>query len=135
MKTGQVTILTERYEGKRYNSPNDLAIDSQGRIYFTDPCYGDRSIMEMDIEGVYRIDVNGSVARVLAQPAIQRPNGIAITPDDKLLFLVDSNPNPGGNRKIWVFDLQADGTLTNQKMIYDFAPGRGGDGMRDRHGL
>jgi len=130
MKTGQVTVLTEHYEGKRYNSPNDLAIDSQGRIYFTDPCYGDRSIMEMDIEGVYRIDVNGSVARVLAQPAIQRPNGIAITPDDKLLYLVDSNPNPGGNRKIWAFDLQAAGTLTNQKMIYDFAPGRGGDGMR-----
>ena len=130
MKTGQVTVLTEHYEGKRYNSPNDLAIDGQGRIYFTDPCYGDRSIMEMDIEGVYRIDVNGSVARVLAQPAIQRPNGIAITPDDKLLYLVDSNPNPGGNRKIWAFDLQAAGTLTNQKMIYDFAPGRGGDGMR-----
>ncbi len=130
MKTGQLTVLTERYDGKRYNSPNDLAIDSQGRIYFTDPCYGDRSIMEMDIEGVYRIDVNGSVSRVLEQPSIQRPNGIAITPDDKRLYLVDSNPGPGGNRKIWAFDIQADGKLTNQKMVYDFAPGRGGDGMR-----
>jgi len=130
MKTGKITVLTERYEGKRYNSPNDLAIDSQGRIYFTDPCYGDRSIMEMDIEGVYRIDTSGRVSRVLEQPAIQRPNGIAITPDDKRLYLVDSNPNPGGNRKIWAFDIERDGRLTNQKMIYDFAPGRGGDGMR-----
>ena len=130
MKTGQVMVLTERFEGRRYNSPNDLAIDSRGRIYFTDPCYGDRSIMEMDIEGVYRIEVNGSVSRVLEQPAIQRPNGIAITPDDKRLYLVDSNPNPGSNRKIWAFDIQPDGKLTNQKMIYDFAPGRGGDGMR-----
>ena len=139
MKTGKITVLTERYEGKRYNSPNDLAIDSQGRIYFTDPCYGDRSIMEMDIEGVYRIDTSGRVSRVLEQPAIQRPNGIAITPDDKRLYLVDSNPSPGSNRKIWAFDIQPDGKLTNQKMIYDFAPGRGGDrprpsGARDAAG-
>jgi gluconolactonase len=130
MKTGEVTVLTEKYDGKRYNSPNDLAIDSQGRIYFTDPCYGDRSIMEMDIEGVYRIDVDGTVTRVLGQPAVQRPNGIAITPDDKKLYLVDSNPGPGGNRKIWSFDIKTDGSLTGQKIVYDFAPGRGGDGMR-----
>jgi gluconolactonase len=130
MKTGEVAVLAERYDGKRYNSPNDLAIDSQGRIYFTDPRYGDRSDMEMEIEGVYRIDTNGSVTRVLEQPAIQRPNGIAVTPDDKRLYLIDSNPNPGGNRKIWAFDIQPDGKLTHQKVIYDFAPGRGGDGMR-----
>ena len=60
LKTGQITVLTERYRGVRYNSPNDLAIDSQGRIYFTDPCYGDRSSMEMEIEGVYRIDPDSS---------------------------------------------------------------------------
>jgi gluconolactonase len=130
LRTGQITVLTERYQGVRYNSPNDLAIDSHGRIYFTDPCYGDRSIMEMEIEGVYRIDPDGSVTRVLAQPAIQRPNGIAISPDDKTLYLVDSNPNPGGNRAIWSFDLQPDGSVSNQRLVYDFAPGRGGDGMR-----
>jgi gluconolactonase len=130
MTTGQMSVLTERYEGKRYNSPNDLAIDGQGRIYFTDPRYGDRSDMEMDIEGVYCIDTHGTVTRVLEQPAIQRPNGIAITPDDKRLYLVDSNPSPGGNRKIWSFDIQPDGKLSNQKLVYDFAPGRGGDGMR-----
>lgn len=131
MKTGEVTVLTERYQGKRYNAPNDLAIDSKGRIYFTDPCYGcDRSQLEMDAEGVYRIELDGSVTRVLEQPAIQRPNGIAISPDDRTLHLVDSKPDPGGNRKIWAFDIAGDGRLANQRVVYDFAPGRGGDGMR-----
>lgn len=130
LKTGTIEVLTERYEGKRYNSPNDLAVDGRGRIYFTDPCYSDRSIMEMDIEGVYRIDVDGSICRILEQPSIQRPNGIAISPDDRILYLVDSNPTPGGNRKIWAFDLHLDGSLSHQRLVYDFAPGRGGDGMR-----
>jgi gluconolactonase len=130
MRTGEITVLTERYEGKRYNSPNDLAIDGQGRIYFTDPRYGDRSDMEMDIEGVYSIDPNGTVTRVLQQPTVQRPNGIAISPDDKRLYLVDSNPGLNGNRRIWAFDIQSDGRLDHQRLVYDFAPGRGGDGMR-----
>lgn len=130
LKSGQVTVLSERYEGARYNSPNDLAIDSQGRIYFTDPCYGDRSIMEMEIEGVYRIDPDGAVTRILQQPVVQRPNGVAIAPDDKTLYVADSNPNPAGNRKIWAFDLRRDGSAANQRLVYDFAPGRGGDGMR-----
>lgn len=130
LKTGEITVLTERYEGVRYNSPNDVVVDGRGRIYFTDPCYGDRSLMEMEIEGVYRIDLDGTVIRILQQPDIQRPNGIAITPDDRTLYLVDSNPTVGGNRKIWAFDLSASGTVSNQRLVYDFSPGRGGDGMR-----
>ena len=130
LKTGEVTVLTEQYEGVRYNSPNDLVVDGRGRIYFTDPCYGDRSLMEMELEGVYRIDPDGSVTRILRQPDIQRPNGIAISPDDQTLYLVDSNPNLGGNRKIWAFDLSSSGGVSKQRLIYDFAPGRGGDGMR-----
>jgi gluconolactonase len=137
MKTGEVTVLVDRYDGKRLNSPNDATVDTQGRIWFTDPRYGDRSDMEMEmeIEGVYRIDTNGKVTRVLAQPQIGRPNGIAITPDDQTLYVIDSNPVPGGNRKVWAFTIEADGNLTHQRSIYDFAPGRGGDGMElDRHG-
>lgn len=130
LTTGQYEVLTERYEGKRYNSPNDLAIDHQGRIYFTDPRYGDRSDLELDVEAVYRLDPDGTVTRLVAPPAIQRPNGIAISPDDKYLYLVDSNSQAGGNRKIWAFELAADGTLTNQRLVYDFSPGRGADGMR-----
>jgi gluconolactonase len=91
--------------------------------------------MEMDIEGVYRSDPDGKVTRVLTQPQIGRPNGIAITPDDRTLYVIDSNPVPGGNRKVWAFTIESDRRLTNQRVIYDFAPGRGGDGMElDRDG-
>lgn len=130
MASGKVEVLTDRFEGRRYNSPNDLAIDSRGRIYFTDPCYGDRSIMEMQEEAVYRINLDGSVVRVLQQPAIQRPNGITLSPDDRILYVVDSNHQADGNRKIWAFDIQSDDTLANQRVVYDFSPGRGADGLR-----
>jgi gluconolactonase len=129
LRTGAVTVLVDRYQGKRLNSPNDLAIDSKDRIYFTDPRYGDRSDMEMDIEGVYRIDPDGRVTRVLEQPAIGRPNGIAVSADGRTLYVIDSNAVLGGNRKIWAFDLSADGLPSRPRVVFDFAPGRGGDGM------
>ncbi len=129
MRTGAVEVLTERFEGKRYNAPNDIAALSNGLIFFTDPCYGDRATMELDHDSVYRINLDGTVTRVITQPEIQRPNGIAISPDEQTLYLVDSCPVVGGNRKIWAFDLSVDGMLSNQRVVYDFAPGRGGDGM------
>jgi gluconolactonase len=129
LKTGQVEVLTDRFEGKRYNSPNDIAVRSNGQIFFTDPCYGDRSTMELDHDSVYRIDPNGSVTRVLTQPEIERPNGIALSPDQNTLYVVDSCPVAGGNRKIWAFDLAENGTVSHQRLVVDFAPGRGGDGM------
>jgi gluconolactonase len=130
MKTGNVTVLTEKYDGKRYNSPNDVCVDSLGRIWFTDPRYGDRSDLEMDVEGVYRIDPDGKVTRVLTQKDVDRPNGIAVTPDAKTLYVIDSHPKAGGNRKIWAFAVQPDGTLKDRRLIYDFGKGRGGDGMK-----
>jgi len=130
LATGACEVLTDRFDGVRYNSPNDICVDGRGRIYFTDPCYGDRSSMEMEIEGVYRIDADGRVTRILAQPDIERPNGIAVTQDSKRLYLIDSCPEPGGNRKVWAFDLDADGNASGQRVVFDFAPGRGGDGMR-----
>jgi len=130
LETGGYEVLTDGFDGVRYNAPNDICVDGQGRIYFTDPCYGDRTQMEMEIEGVYRIDLDGSVTRILQQPDIQRPNGIAVTQDSKRLYLVDSCPTIGGNRKIWAFDLDEAGSPSNQRVVIDFAPGRGGDGMR-----
>ncbi|MBT5705973.1 MAG: SMP-30/gluconolactonase/LRE family protein, partial [Verrucomicrobia bacterium] len=125
-------VLTQQFEGKRYNSPNDICIDGKGRVYFTDPCYwaAARENMEMEIEGVYRIDLDDTVTRILEQPAIQRPNGIAVSQDSSKLYVVDSRSVPGGNRKIWQFDLDPEGTPSNQTQIWDFAPGRGADGMR-----
>ncbi|HUE74307.1 MAG TPA: SMP-30/gluconolactonase/LRE family protein [Pirellulaceae bacterium] len=132
LKTSEVEVLTERYEGKRYSSPNDVVVDPAGRIWFTDPLYApDRSIMEHKDEAVYRIDTDGKVTRVITQPAIGRPNGIAVTPDGKTLYVVDSDySRPDGNRKIWAFDITADGSVSGQRKIYDFGRGRGGDGMR-----
>jgi gluconolactonase len=131
MKNGEVTVLTEKYDGKRYNSPNDCCVDATGRVWFTDPRYGaDRSDLEMDVEGVYRIDPAGKVTRMLTQKEIDRPNGIAVAPDNKTLYVIDSHPKVGGNRKIWAFDLAADGALSKQRLVYDFGKGRGGDGMR-----
>jgi gluconolactonase len=130
LATGQYEILTDRYQGLRYNSPNDICVDGRGRIYFTDPCYGDRSKMEMPQEGLYRIDLDGRVVRIREQPTVERPNGLAVTQDAKRMYVVDSCPTPGGNRKIWSFDLDEQGNPHGQRLIYDFAPGRGGDGMR-----
>ena len=129
MATGELEVLTDRFEGNRYNAPNDIAALSNGLIFFTDPCYGDRTLMELDHDAVYRINLDGSVDRVITQPEIQRPNGIAISPDEQTLYLVDSCPVVGGHRKIWAFDLSTDGALSNQREVIDFAPGRGGDGM------
>ena len=136
LQTGQYDVLTDHYEGDQYNSPNDICVDGAGRIYFTDPKYGDRSNMTMfnasgtPIDGVYRIDPDGTVTRIIQQPDIQRPNGIAVTQDSHKLYVVDSCPEAGGNRKIWSFDLDHSGNPSNQQVVIDFAPGRGGDGMR-----
>ena len=130
MKTGKITVLTERYEGKRYNSPNDLCVDDKGRIWFTDPRYGERGDMDMDDEGVYRIDPDGRVTRVLSQPEVQKPNGIVAAPDAKTLYVADSNDSPGGNRKILALDISDKGELSNRRTVFDFVQGRGGDGIR-----
>lgn len=131
MTTGQIEVLTDRYEGKRYNSPNDVVVDIHDAIWFTDPYYEkDRSMLEMGHEAVYRIDPGGNVRRVLTQPAIERPNGLAITPDGRTLYVVDYHTRPGGHRKVWAFDVDAGGNLSGQRPVFDFGRGRGGDGMR-----
>ena len=134
---GTVTVLSHSYGGSRYNQPNDLAIDSQNRIYFTDPQYGNRSEMEMrdptgkQIEGVYRIDIDGTVSRIITHE-VDRPNGLIITPDDRFLFVADNNNGPGGSRKLWRFDLKSDGSVDHdtQKLIHDWGTTRGPDGMK-----
>lgn len=135
LATGEYVVVTDRYAGLRYNSPNDICVDGRGRVYFTDPRYGDRGDMEMQVEGVYRIDLDGRVTRLLGQPEVERPNGIAVTQDGRRMYVIDSCPLPGGNRKVWAFDLDDEGNPGNQRLVYDFAPGRGGDGLRlDRDG-
>ena len=131
--SGALTVLAEKYEGKRLNSPNDLAVDAKGRIYFTDPRYGNREGLELDKESVYRIDPSGKLARIIAD--VERPNGIAVSPDQKTLYVVDNNPGRGGARKVYAYALRPDGSVGARRVLHDFGTGRGGDGMcLDRDG-
>lgn len=129
MQTGKVEVLTDKFEGKRYNAPNDIAARSNGQIFFTDPSYDRRHEMELSHESVYRIDTDGKVMRIITQPDIQRPNGIALSPDERTLYVVDSCRGQNTNRKIWAFDLDPAGKPGAHRLVFDFAPGRGGDGM------
>jgi gluconolactonase len=136
--TGKLTALTERFDGKRYNTPNDLTIDGQDRIYFSDPRYGPRDGMEIrddkgrTVEGVYRIDADGQVARVIGRE-VERANGVLVSADDRYLYVADNNnDNVGGARKLWRFGLKKDGSadLESKKLIYDWGKGRGPDGLK-----
>ena len=119
LKTGKVEVLAAEYEGKPFTGPNDVTIDGKGRLYFTD----------LAGVAVYRIDASGAVTRILAAPDIQRPNGIQVSPDDRTLYLIEANQAQGGARLIRAYDLQADGTVRNMRVHYNFSPGRSADGM------
>ncbi|MFT7642003.1 MAG: gluconolactonase [Pirellulaceae bacterium] len=128
--TKQRTVIVDNYQGKRFNSPNDLCVDNSGRIYFTDPYYGpDRDQLELDTEGVYRVDSDGkNVVRVLDKE-VARPNGIAISKNNLTLFVVDNQPLIPV-RKLWAFELDDKGIPTGRRReLHDFGKGRGGDGM------
>ena len=113
-------IITRKFEGQRYIAPNDLCIDRQGRIYFTDPYYsGEKS---QPVAGVYRIDPDRKVQRVVED--LLKPNGILITPDSKTLFVSDR-----GTQKLHRYKVSGEGQLTPDGILYDFAPDRGIDGM------
>ena len=95
----------------------DLTIDSKGRIYFSDPRYGSRENMEMrdgqraTVEGVYRIDAPGKVARVITHE-VDRANGVLVSPRDEYLYVADNNNDTvGGSRKLWRFGLREDGEI------------------------
>jgi gluconolactonase len=119
LKTGKVEIIADSYGGKPLSGPNDVTIDGQGRLYFTDFNGG----------AVYRIDAPRKLTRLLASPDIQRPNGIQLSPDDKTLYVVEANGAEGGARMIRAFDLLPDGTARNMRVHYNFYPGRSADGM------
>ena len=140
-ENGTFTVLADRFEGKRFNSPNDLVVRRNGEIYFTDPPYAfddrDQSpLREIPFQGVYRLDIDGKVS--LLTKEINWPNGIAFSPDEKTLYIGASEP---GYPHILAFDVRPDGTIANQRLFFDARPlanaGRLGncDGMKvDREG-
>ena len=119
LKTGKIETLAETFDGKPLSGPNDVTIDGKGRLYFTDSSGA----------AVYRIDAPGKLARILVAPDVQRPNGIQISPDDRILYIVEANGAEGGARMIRAYDLQPDGSARNMRVLYNFYPGRSADGI------
>ncbi len=121
----KITVLAQRYKGKRLNSPNDVVVKSDGSIYFTDPPYGIKKEQEeLGFYGIYRWKPDGSLT--LLNKEMVRPNGLAFSPDEKKLYVSDSE-----KLHIRVFDVKADGTITNSKVFAEL-PGDKGvpDGMK-----
>jgi gluconolactonase len=131
-KDGGVTVLCDSFEGKRLNSPNDLAIDSRGRVWFTDPRYGDfRDDMELDHESVFRLDPqpDGSWTPTCMTFDTTSPNGLLLSPDEKTLYVAESKYGAGQKRELRAYPIREDGTLGQYQVLHNFYPHRGIDGM------
>jgi gluconolactonase len=116
---GKFVTLAHRYAGKRLNSPNDLVIRSNGDVYFTDPPYGlpkqtEDPGRELNFQGVYRLSAKGAVT--LLTQELQRPNGLAFSPDEKTLYVANSDPEKA---ILMAFPVKADGSLGDGKVFFD----------------
>ncbi len=139
VKTGKREVLADRYQGKRFNACNDLCIDEKGRIYFTDPRYLGTETRELEHRAVYRRDTDGTVVEVTHD--IEKPNGIAISPDQSTLYVADHNngtdridptlpPPKKGAMKVYAYPLGPDGLVNGpKKTLIDFGHEEGSDGM------
>jgi gluconolactonase len=128
---GSLTVLASSYDGKKLNSPNDIVVRSDGTIYFTDPPYGIREEQkELPFQGVYKISPEGKLT-LLAQD-FDRPNGIALSPDEKTLYVDDS-----ARLHVRAFDVAPDGSISHGRILAELKSARQGvpDGMKvDRKG-
>jgi gluconolactonase len=116
---GRFTVLADKYEGKRLNSPNDVVVHSSGAVYFTDPPYGlpgrwDDPKKELPFQGVYRRASDGALT--LLTKELYAPNGLAFSPDEKTLYVAQSDPK----KAIWMsYPVKADGTIGEGKVFAD----------------
>jgi gluconolactonase len=137
-KDGKVTVLADKFEGKRLNAPNDIVVKSDDSIWFTDPLFGingewegKKEKPEQATTNVYRIAKDGKLTAVITD--IVNPNGLAFSPDEKKLYVVEWKGTP--NRSIWSYDVNADGSLGSRTKLIDAADQGALDGFRvDRDG-
>jgi gluconolactonase len=134
---GTITVLADRYQGKRLNSPNDVVVKSDGTIWFTDPTYGisaeyegGKAESEIGSCNVYRLDPRDGNLTVVVDD-FKRPNGLAFSPDEKTLYIADSGfwPNPEWPHHIRAFDVTGDGKLRKSRVLAEISPGIA-DGFR-----
>ncbi len=129
---GTITVLMDRFEGKRLNSPNDVVVKSDGTIWFTDPPFGllgdyEGARAEQELpQSLYRLDPTTRQATVL-DDAVAGPNGLAFSPDERVLYVVESRASP---RNILAYDVTGDGTrITGRRVLINAGPGTP-DGFR-----
>ena len=139
LKTGKSETIADKYQGKKFNAPNDLCIDTKGRIYFTDPRYLGDEPRELEHRAVYRIDTDGTVVEITHD--VEKPNGIALSPDEKTLYVGDHNngtdridptapPPKIGAMKVYAFPLGPTAWSTaSRKTLVDFGAENGCDGI------
>jgi len=124
-KDGKITVLADKYEGKRLNSPNDVVVKSDGTIYFTDPSYGIKpEQQELAFKGVYRIKTDGKLELLVKD--FDMPNGLCFSPDEARLYIADSS----SRRHIRVFKVGKDGTLSGGEVVFTFPNTGVPDGMK-----
>jgi len=131
-KDGTIVTIAEKYNGKKLNSPNDVVVKSDGSIYFTDPPYGltaefgNLGEQEQPFQGVYRLSADGKTLTLLIDD-FDRPNGLAFSPDESLLYIDDT-----ACVHVRVFDVQPDGTIANGRIFADLQSDAEGnvDGMK-----
>jgi gluconolactonase len=135
---GRVTVLAESFEGKRLNAPNDIVVKSDDSIWFTDPLFGingewegSRAKPEQATTNVYRIGADGKITAAITD--LVNPNGLAFSPDEKKLYVVEWKGTP--NRSVWSYDVGADGSCTNKTKLIDATDQGALDGFKvDRDG-
>jgi len=110
-RNGKIEVLADRFEGKRFNEPNDIVVRKDGNVYFTDPAFGSSSDQrELDFYGVYRITPKGAL-EVVAKPK-GRPNGVALSPNGRILYISNSD-----ERNIRAYDLDKSGAASNERVV------------------
>jgi len=129
-KNGQLTVLADRYEGKRLNSPNDLVYKSDGALYFTDPPFGlpkffDDPRKELPYSGVFRVSPDGKQVKLLTTD-LTGPNGLAFSPDEKYLYVDDWDDK---KKVVMRYEVNAEGALSNGKVFFDMTAARGEDAL------
>lgn len=124
LSTGRSEVLADAFGGKPFNSPNDITTDAQGRVYFTDPRYVGREPVEQPLMGVYRIDADGSIELIVSDAG--KPNGLAISPDGKTLYVAATGEPP---YLILAYDLSPAGKATNRRTFVAFGDKMYADGL------
>lgn len=132
-KNGDITVLADRFEGKKLNSPNDIVVKSDDSVWFTDPIFGIinewegfRATPEQPTTNVYRLGKDGALSAVITD--LVNPNGLAFSPDEKKLYVVEWKGTP--NRSIWSYDVAPDNTVSNKVKLIDAADFASLDGFK-----